>query len=67
MIAEKLNLYLRNKGIKQSHLARKLDVPIASFNGMLSGRQKLPADLFFEICHELNVDPMDFVPEGLTP
>ena len=39
MIAEKLNLYLRNKGIKQSHLARKLDVPIASFNGMLSGRQ----------------------------
>ena len=36
-----------------------------SANGMLSGRQKLPADLFFEICRELNVDPMVFVPEKL--
>ncbi len=65
MIAEKLNVYLRNKGIKQSHIAKQLNIPLSSFNGMLCGRQKLPADLYFEICHELDIDPMDFVPEGL--
>lgn len=65
MIADNLKAYIKSKGIKQVYIAQKLDIPIASFNSMLSGRQKMPADLFFEICRELDVNPMDFVPEGL--
>ena len=61
MIAENLRTYINNNGIKQVHIAKRLGIPISSFNSMLIGRQKLPADLFFEVCRELDVDPMKLV------
>lgn len=60
MLAESINRYLKDKGIKQSWLAEKVGLPVTTLNGIINGKTQLKADLFIQICRALEVPPETF-------
>lgn len=60
MLAESINKYLKDRGIKQSWLAEKVGLPVTTLNGIINGKVQLKADLFIQICQALEVPPETF-------
>lgn len=63
MLAERIDLYLKEHGIRQTWLAEKLGIPNTTLNGIIKGRAKMKADMFISICKLLNVPPEQFTSE----
>lgn len=54
-VGEKIKKYLEENGIKQSHLASKVNMPLARLNQSLNGNRKLTFEEYETICWALNV------------
>lgn len=59
MIATAIALYLKENGIKQSHLCEKTGLTKHCISLSLSNKRKLSVDEYEKICNALNV-PYDF-------
>lgn len=66
MVHEKLDLYIKNKGIKQSRIADATGISNSLLSQYLSGKVKMPADKFFAICDFLEVSSDTFKPTETT-
>jgi plasmid maintenance system antidote protein VapI len=60
LLAQNINEYLKNKGIKQTWLAEQVGIPTTTLNGIINGKVQMKADLFIRICQVLNVPPETF-------
>jgi DNA-binding Xre family transcriptional regulator len=60
LLAESINKYLKDRGIKQSWLAEKVGLPVTTLNGIINGKVQMKADLFIQICQALEVQPETF-------
>ena len=63
MVAEKINAYITEKGIKQSYVAEKAGISLQEMNDYMKGRRRLRADTFFKICRALNESSEIFAPD----
>lgn len=60
MLAQSINEYLKDRGIKQTWLADQIGVPVTTLNGIINGKVAMKADMFIEICRVLNEPPEKF-------
>lgn len=63
MVGKNIKSYLKENGIKQNFVAKKIGIPATTLNSMLSEKQKLPADTYFNICRVLGEPPTRFAPQ----
>lgn len=66
MLNERLKKFLTEHGIKQTFLAEKLNVPDYAISDMLSGRRKIDAVEYYQICKALRVPLEYFFEEELV-
>lgn len=57
MVADRINSVIVGAGLKQKYLAEKIGVSERVLTAMLSGRRKISADEFYDICLALNMTP----------
>lgn len=58
---EKVRLYIDTNGLKQTMVAQKSGIPVATFNAMINGKRKMYADDLRAICYALNVSANTFI------
>lgn len=56
----KLKAFLKDKGISQTFVARKVGIPVSSLCGVLNGNVSLKVDLLEDVCRAIGVPPADF-------
>lgn len=59
--SEILYLYLRDHGIKQNYVARKMGISSANFSSRLHGRLKFNAEFALAVAKALDIDPTIFL------
>lgn len=59
-INERLDSYIKSKGIKQKVVADKAQLSADTLSKILRNERKLMADEFLRICVVLDVDPGEF-------
>lgn len=57
---QRLKLYLKEKGISQSFVAKQLGMNIKGFNAVLNGHARLKADTLEKVCELIGSTPGDF-------
>lgn len=57
----KIKRYLKDNGIKQTFIAKKLGYGIKTFNSIINGHTRVTTDFLVELCRELKVDPSIFL------
>ena len=62
MVALEIKKYIDDHGIKQSVIAAKAGLTDVQLSAYLTGRIRLPADVFFTICAALEQSPERFAP-----
>lgn len=60
-VYEKVRAYIDENGLKQVTVAKKAQIPVATFNAMLNGKRTMYADDLRSICHALSVSPEAFI------
>lgn len=65
MIHAAIKKYLKEKGIKEKHIANKIGMKYVLFNAKLNGRSKLSAEEYAAICNALGVSLDLFGKEGV--
>ena len=60
-IHERVRVYIEEKGLKQTAVARRCGIPYITFNAMLRGKRKMYADDLIAICIALDEPPETFV------
>lgn len=60
-VYEKVRAYIDKNGLKQTTVAQKADIPVATFNAIMKGERTLYVDDLRAICHALNVSPETFI------
>jgi len=60
MLGEKIKIFIKANGIKQTFLASKLGVSNSTLNTMLNGNRNITAEEYFKICQTLNVSVETF-------
>ena len=63
MVAERINAYIKDMGIKQIAVANAIGVSKATMSQILKGERKLSADEYAAICRHLNVPYETFLEE----
>lgn len=58
---ERIRLYLEEKGLKQTAVARRSGIPTVTFNAMMNGKRKMYAEDLVAICIALNEPPETFI------
>lgn len=66
MVAEKISIYMRERGIKGTVIAQKAGITQQQMSAILNQRMQLKADVFFRICEALEVSPEIFAPDKKT-
>lgn len=64
MIAERIGAYVEEKGIKQTAIARHLNISKQSVNALFHGKTKMSVDRYADICDFLEVPYDRFVKEA---
>lgn len=59
MVHERVSAAVEKSGLKQKVIAERIGVSEQTFSAMLSGRRKIYADEFFNLCIVLGVMPND--------
>lgn len=59
-INEKLNMYVKQNGIKQSYIASKTGLSADTISRILNSNRRVMADEFLNICCVLKIDPNSF-------
>jgi transcriptional regulator with XRE-family HTH domain len=62
MVNEAIYTYLKENGIRQSHLASKSGIHQPKLSQSLNGKRKLSPEEYFSICRALNVPLDKFAP-----
>ena len=66
MIGAYLKAYMKEKGIKQSFIAEKINLSPQILGAMLNGQRKIEVSEYFRICEAIDVDPIECaVKEGI--
>ena len=60
-VYEKVRAYMDEHGIKQTTIAKKTGISLATFNAMLNGKRVMYADDLRAVCFALNVAPEKFI------
>lgn len=58
---EKLNKYIKDKGLKQVFIAKKTGIPENTLSMILNGKCNLSADNFVDIIIALEIDPNEII------
>lgn len=64
MVAEKISIYMKEKGIKGTVIAEKAGITQQQMSAILNNKLQLKADVFFRICEALEVPPETFAPDS---
>lgn len=56
-----LKSYLKSHGITQTFVAKKMNMPLSSFNSYLTGRYNFDADFALRVSKVLNISPSIFL------
>ena len=64
MVAEKISIYMKEKGIKGTVVAEKAGITQQQMSAILNQKLQLKADVFFRICEALEVPPEMFAPDS---
>ena len=59
VIIENLRYILREKGMKQKHLAEKADISEKTMSAMMNGRREIHHEEIVRICNAIEVTPND--------
>jgi len=59
-INEKLNDYLKKRGMKQAYIVQKTGINADTISKILNGKRRIQADEFLSICFALDIDPNIF-------
>ena len=62
MVGKNIKEFLKENGIKQNYIAKKIGIPATTLNSMLLEKQKLPADTYIRICLVLGEPLSRFAP-----
>lgn len=54
-IGSKIHDIIEDQDIKQKMLAKRLDIPLSTFNGYMTGRHQFPLDVVKKIAEELEI------------
>lgn len=54
-VGEKINAYLKNGGISQTHISRLTKIPLPKLNLTLNGKRRITFEEYELICGALNV------------
>lgn len=57
----KIKKYLREHGISQTYISRKIGLQLAKLNRSLNGYRRLSFDEYVAICEALGVSPASFL------
>lgn len=57
MVYERVGAMIEKSGMKQKVVAKRIGVSEQTLCAMLSGRRKISADEFFNICLTLKIEP----------
>ncbi len=57
MVGKYLKLYMKEKGIKQSYIAEKVNLSPQILGAVLKGQRKLEVSEFYSICIAMGADP----------
>lgn len=60
--SKKIKKYLKEKGIKQTTIAKKTQIPINIFSNMINGKRKITIEEYSKICNALEVNFAFFAP-----
>ena len=55
IVREAIAKYLEENGIKQNHLASKIDMSPVTFNTIINGSRKIDIEEYVKICNALGV------------
>lgn len=55
-IVKYLSDYIRDRGIKQAFIVRKIGMPKNALSNALAGKRKLYADEYIKLCDALDID-----------
>lgn len=56
----RLKLYLKEKGISQTSVAKRIGMEMKAFNAVLNGHAHLKADTLEQVCKVIGASPGDF-------
>lgn len=59
MLAEILKEYIKEKGIKQSFIAEKIEMSPQVLGQLLNGQRKIEVSEYFKICNVIEMDPIE--------
>lgn len=59
MLAEILKEYIKEKGIKQSFIAEKIEMSPQILGQLLNGQRKIEVSEYFRICNAIEMDPIE--------
>ena len=65
-VQEALKKCIEEKGIKQRHIAERLGINENTFSQMITGKRKIEADEFIDICLCIDVDVGELVNKMLN-
>lgn len=57
MVGAYLKLYMKEKGIKQSYVAEKVNLSPQILGAVLKGQRKLEVSEYYSICAAMGADP----------
>lgn len=63
VIAKNIKNYISERGIRQSFVAEKVNIPSSALSKMLAGEQTIDVVTYYEICKTLHVPLETFVEE----
>lgn len=55
--------YIRDNGVKQGYIARRAGLTDAKISLLLSGKQKMNVDEYYDLCSAMGVKPGMFLTE----
>jgi len=64
LVYQKVRAYMEANGIKQTIVANKIGMSMATFNAIMTGNRTMYAEDLRAICHALNVSPEQFIEWG---
>ena len=59
MLAVILKEYIKEKGIKQSFIAEKIEMSPQVLGQLLNGQRKIEVSEYFRICNAIEMDPIE--------
>ena len=63
-VADRMNSYVSQKGIKKTHLAKTAGMPYGTVACLLNGQRRMTVEQYQQLCSALGVRPSFFMEEA---